>query len=88
MKRQIYNRDATYKKKSSFVLQEKLDFFYTVRGNLPEWFDHWDPFSEKTQIVLKSGYKLNKCTQIRVQIQQMYSTYADVDLYLVTICFI
>jgi len=23
--------------------KEKLDFFFTVRGNLPTWFDNWDP---------------------------------------------
>jgi len=35
--------------------KEKLDFFYSVRGNLPEWFDQWDPFNKKTQIVLNAG---------------------------------
>jgi len=38
--------------------KEKLDFFYSVRSNLPEWFDEWDPRQDYVQTILKAGVYL------------------------------
>lgn len=35
--------------------KEKLDFHFTVRGNLPEWFNNWDPRDPKLAKVFQSG---------------------------------
>ena len=37
--------------------KEKLDFHFTVRGNLPSWFDNWDPrLPENKHIISKGMY--------------------------------
>eukprot|EP00090_Calanus_glacialis_P005758 TRINITY_DN14460_c0_g1_i1.p1 TRINITY_DN14460_c0_g1~~TRINITY_DN14460_c0_g1_i1.p1 ORF type:complete len:328 (-),score=102.47 TRINITY_DN14460_c0_g1_i1:46-993(-) len=38
--------------------KEKLDFHHTVRGNLPSWFDSWDPRQPQLQAILKAGMYL------------------------------
>jgi hypothetical protein len=38
--------------------KEKLDFHHTVRGNLPTWFDNWDPRQPQLQAILKTGMYL------------------------------
>jgi len=38
--------------------KEKLDFHHTVRGNLPSWFDNWDPSQPQLQAILKTGMYL------------------------------
>jgi len=38
--------------------KEKLDFHHTVRGNLPSWFDNWDPRQAELQTILKAGIYL------------------------------
>jgi len=38
--------------------KEKLDFFYTVKTNLPDWFGNWDPRQEIVQRILKAGIYL------------------------------
>jgi len=38
--------------------KEKLDFHHTVRGNLPSWFDNWDPTKPEIQAILKAGMYL------------------------------
>jgi len=38
--------------------KEKLDFFFTVRSTLPDWFDDWDPRHEVMQKYLKQGVYL------------------------------
>ena len=38
--------------------KEKLDFHHTVRGNLPSWFDNWDPRQPHLQAILKAGVYL------------------------------
>jgi len=35
--------------------KEKLDFFFTVRGNLPTWFDNWDPRLPEIRNIIKAG---------------------------------
>jgi len=35
--------------------KEKLDFFFTVRGNLPTWFDNWDPRLPEIKNIIKAG---------------------------------
>ncbi|XP_023321804.1 retinol-binding protein pinta [Eurytemora carolleeae] len=38
--------------------KEKLDFFNTVRGNLPEWFDSWDPRIPVLKDIIDAGIYL------------------------------
>ena len=38
--------------------KEKLDFHHTVRGQLPSWFDNWDPRRPELQAILKAGMYL------------------------------
>jgi len=35
--------------------KEKLDFHFTVRGNLPSWFDGWDPRFPEIKHIIKAG---------------------------------
>jgi len=35
--------------------KEKLDFFFSCRGNLPEWFSGWDPVSPGINACLTAG---------------------------------
>lgn len=35
--------------------KEKIDFFYSVRTSLPEWFSDWNPKLSQLQKVLKAG---------------------------------
>jgi len=38
--------------------KEKLDTFHSIKGNIPEWFDDWDPFNPIIQEFLSSGVYL------------------------------
>lgn len=38
--------------------KEKLDFFFTVRSNLPDWFDAWDPTQPDIMSILDAGVYL------------------------------
>ena len=35
--------------------KEKLDFHFSVRGNLPSWFDDWDPRKPELRHIIKAG---------------------------------
>ena len=38
--------------------KEKLDFHFSVRGNLPSWFDDWDPKKPELRHIIKAGVVL------------------------------
>ena len=38
--------------------KEKLDFHFTVRGNLPTWFDNWDPRLPEIKRIISCGMYL------------------------------
>ena len=38
--------------------KEKLDFHFTVRGNLPTWFDNWDPRLPEIRRIIRCGMYL------------------------------
>ena len=35
--------------------KEKLDFFYSIKANVPEWFDNWDVEEERVKGMVKQG---------------------------------
>ena len=35
--------------------KEKLDFFYSIKANVPEWFDHWDVDEARVKGMVKQG---------------------------------
>ena len=35
--------------------KEKLDFHFSVRGNLPSWFDDWDPRRPEIRHIIRAG---------------------------------
>ena len=35
--------------------KEKLDFFYSIKANCPEWFDNWDIDEDRVQGMVKQG---------------------------------
>lgn len=35
--------------------KEKIDMHFTIRGNLPSWFDNWNPLDPNIQAILKTG---------------------------------
>jgi len=35
--------------------KEKLDFHFSVRGNLPSWFDNWDPRRPELRHIIRAG---------------------------------
>ena len=35
--------------------KEKLDFFYSIKANVPEWFDNWDVDEARVKGMVKQG---------------------------------
>ena len=51
----IFHRGCDY---SLDLTKTKLDLFYSVRANLPAWFDDWDPTLENVLRILDAGVYL------------------------------
>ena len=51
----LFYRGCNYKLD---ITKSKLDLFYSVRANLPAWFDDWDPRLENVKRVLDAGVYL------------------------------
>jgi len=51
----IFHRGCDY---NLDLTKTKLDLFYSVRANLPAWFDDWDPTQESVQRILNAGVYL------------------------------